>query len=206
MKLIGITGGIGMGKSKAAEILAQYGLPVIDTDELARQVVAVGQPALDEIKKQFGPDILQETGELDRRKLGRLVFNDSGKRHSLESILHPRIRALWQQQAARWRQEDRPAGVVVIPLLFETDAAKAFDLVICVACSVRLQRQRLSLRGWTNEERDQRISAQWPVEKKISLANYVAWNESPVAVLAEQLKRIMSSAGLTVPPGRMSAI
>ena len=155
MKLIGLTGGIGMGKSKAAEILAEYGLPLIDTDELARQVVAVGQPALDEIRKEFGPDILQETGELDRHKLGRLVFNDSGKRRLLESILHPRIRALWQQKAALWRQENRPAGVVVIPLLFETDVSKAFDLVICIACSVRLQRQRLSLRGWTNEEMEE---------------------------------------------------
>lgn len=192
-----------MGKSKAAEILAPYGLPIVDTDELAREIVAVGQPALDEIRKEFGPDILQETGELDRRRLGRLVFNDSGKRRFLESILHPRIRALWQQQAALWKQEDRPAGVVVIPLLFETDASKAFDLVICVACSVRLERERLSLRGWTNEEMDQRISSQWPVEKKISLANYVAWNESSVAVLAEQLKRIISSVGLAVPPGQM---
>ena len=145
----------------------------------------------------------RKQGEFDRSKLGRLVFNDSGKRRLLESILHPRIRALWQQQAAHWRQEDRPAGVVVIPLLFETDASSAFDLIICIACSVRLQRQRLSLRGWTNEEMDQRNSAQWPVEKKISLANYVGWNESSVAVLAEQLKRIISSAGLAVPPERM---
>ncbi|MBC8002246.1 MAG: dephospho-CoA kinase [Opitutaceae bacterium] len=195
MKLIGLTGGIGMGKSTASELLAQHGLPVIDTDELARQVVIVGGPALREIEKEFGSDILQPNGELDRRKLAQLVFNEPGKRLILESILHPRIRRLWVHQADLWKQEGRPAGVVVIPLLFETDASKAFDLIICVACSVRLQHQRLGLRGWTDEEIDRRNSAQWPVEKKISLSTYVAWNESPIPVLAAQLERIISSTG-----------
>ena len=199
MKLIGLTGGIGMGKSKAAEILADHGLPVIDTDELARQVVAVGQPALDEVRRIFGSDVCLADGELDRPKLARLVFKNASQRQALESILHPRIRSLWEHQVGLWREEGRPAGIVVIPLLYETDSAAAFDFVICVACSPRLQRQRLKLRGWTDEELDQRNASQWPVERKINLATFVAWNESPVMVLEAQLKRILCSAGLAVP-------
>lgn len=188
-----------MGKSKAAEILADHGLPVIDTDELARQVVEVGQPALGEIHRIFGPDVCRADGELDRPKLARLVFNNASQRQALESILHPRIRSLWEHQVGLWRQEGRPAGIVVIPLLYETDSAAAFDFVICVACSPRLQRQRLKLRGWTDEESDQRNASQWPVERKINLATFVAWNESPVMVLEAQLRRILCSAGLAVP-------
>ena len=199
MKLIGLTGGIGMGKSKAAEILADHGLPVIDTDELARQVVAVGQPALDEVRRIFGSDVCLADGELDRPKLARLVFKNASQRQALESILHPRIRSLWEHQVGLWREEGRPAGIVVIPLLYETDSAAAFDFVICVACSPRLQRQRLKLRGWTDEELDQRNASQWPVERKINLATFVAWNESPVMVLEAQLKRILCSARLAVP-------
>src|SRR5882757_2101480 len=125
MNLIGLTGGIGMGKSKAAEILAQCGLPVVDTDELARRVVAVGEPALAEILDEFGQDVFLANGELDRSGLARMIFNDSAKRRTLESILHPRIRDLWERQADLWRKEGCPAGVVVIPLLFETESSGA---------------------------------------------------------------------------------
>lgn len=200
MKLIGLTGGIGSGKSKAAEILNGFGFPVIDTDELARQLVAVGEPALGEIEKKFGPDILLPGGGLDRSKLARVVFGDPDRRRALESILHPRIRGLWDRQADLWRKEGRSAGVVVIPLLFETDSAAAFDAVICVACSAPLQRERLKLRGWTVQESAHRISSQWPVERKIGLATFVVWNESSIAILEAQLRRILGSAGLTVPP------
>jgi len=200
MKLIGLTGGVGTGKSKAAEILTKSGLRMIDTDELARQLVAAGEPALGEIEKEFGPDVLLPDGGLDRTKLARVVFRDPVKRRALESILHPRIRGLWERQADLWRREGCSVGVVVIPLLFETDSAAAFDAVICVACSASLQRERLKLRGWTVEESVQRISSQWPVEKKTGLATYVVWNESSIAILEAQLRRILGSAGLTVRP------
>src|SRR6185436_6394827 len=123
MKIIGLTGGIGMGKSKAAELLEQRGLPVIDTDLLARQVVEPGQPALQEIEQEFGSDLIDTDGQLRRDELARRVFADEARRQQLERIVHPRIRDKWLAQVERWRKEARPLCVVVIPLLFETNAA-----------------------------------------------------------------------------------
>src|ERR1700745_599585 len=119
MKLYGLTGGIGMGKSTTEKLLRERGIAVVDTDLIARQIVEPGQPALSEIKTLFGPDILGADGRLRRDELARRVFGDATARKNLESILHPRIRAIWQEQVEAWRKEGRPAGVVVIPLLFE---------------------------------------------------------------------------------------
>lgn len=135
MKLFGLTGGIGMGKSTAAKLLAERGLPVLDTDTIAREIVAPGQPALAEITARFGPAILTPDGHLDRARLADLVFADSAARQQLEAILHPRIRAVWIQQTEIWRSEGRPTAIVVIPLLFETAAETSLDATVCIACS-----------------------------------------------------------------------
>lgn len=192
MKLIGLTGGIGMGKSKAAEILANQGLPVIDTDDLARQVVATGQPALGEIRKEFGEDVFLAHGELDRPKLARLIFSDLRKRQALESILHPRIRSLWELHVGFWRQEGRPTGVVVIPLLFETGSESGFDWIICMACGPDTQRNRLQARSWGEGETRDRISAQMPVGEKMTRSNFVVWTEGSIDIHLAQIKRILS--------------
>lgn len=191
MKLIGLTGGIGMGKSKAATLLEQRGLPVVDTDALARQVVEPGHPALEEIRHEFGPDVFGPDGRLRREELARQVFDDPIKRRRLEAILHPRIRELWQTQAAAWRAEGRELGVVVIPLLFETSAQSQFDAIICAACSAATQHRRLAARGWSPEQIRQRLLAQWPVEKKMELSHFVVWTEPGLRVHAEQLDRIL---------------
>jgi dephospho-CoA kinase len=183
MKLIGLTGGIGMGKSTAADLLGQLGLPVADTDLIARRVAAPGQPAWGEIQRQFGSEYLGPDGQLRRDALAELVFKDAQARQRLEAILHPRIREIWRAQAEQWRGEQRPAGVVVIPLLFETGAQSAFDAVICVACSAETQRQRLAARGWSPAEIARRNQAQWPVEKKLAAGQ--------IDVLHSQLERIL---------------
>src|SRR5262245_57284802 len=152
MNLIGLTGGIGMGKSTSADLLAQRGLPVVDTDQLARQVVEPGQPALDEIREHFGADMLDVRGELRRDRLAERVFPHEEDRKRLEAIVHPHIRALWLARVALWRAEGRKSGVVVIPLLFETGAEDYFDAIICVACSAMTQRKRLLDRGWTEAQ------------------------------------------------------
>src|SRR3954467_3288953 len=170
MKLFGLTGGIGMGKSTSAAILARRGIPVIDTDVIARELVEPGQPALDEITQRFGNELLDGEGKLNRAALAQLVFGDPSKREQLEAILHPRIRERWLKQVEVWRSTER-AGVVVIPLLFETNAQAHFDSIICTACSAGTQRERLLARGMSSEQIDQRIAAQWPVEKKISASN-----------------------------------
>src|SRR6267142_1501338 len=103
LKVLGLTGGVGMGKSTAATFLAQRGVTIVDTDLLARQLVEPGQPALDEIRHAFGAGIISADGSLRRDQLARCVFGDSARRKTLEAILHPRIRKLWQSQLAEWR-------------------------------------------------------------------------------------------------------
>lgn len=193
MKLLGLTGGIGMGKSTAAELLAQRGLPLIDTDVIARQVVVPGEPALAEIREAFGHEVIAPDGSLDRGQLARRVFSDGPSRRQLEAILHPRIRAVWQAQAEVWRAEGRRCAVVVIPLLFETRAEDQFTATICVACSAATQRQRLAARGWTDEQIDQRTRAQMPTERKMALSDYVVWTEGGLEVHAEQWDRILQA-------------
>jgi dephospho-CoA kinase len=195
---IGLTGGVGMGKSTASKLLSDLGLPVIDTDTVARQVVEPGQPALADILNRFGKDILAHDGTLRRDVLAQRVFGNPTELHALEGILHPRIRQVWQAQVDRWRGEGRPAGVVTIPLLFETGAAAAFDAVICVACSAATQLERLKPRGWDERQIAQRLQAQWPIEKKIDSANFVVWSEGIIDVLRDQLERILVTLGIQV--------
>ena len=190
MNVFGLTGGMGMGKSAAAQLLRERGRPVVDTDALARQIVEPGQPALQEIRAAFGKEMIGPDGQLRRDELARRVFSDSAARGKLEAILHPRIRALWQDQIETWRAEGKPLAVVVIPLLFETNAGGQFDATVCVACSPATQRRRLGERGWTPEQIEQRAAAQWPVEKKMARADFVVWSEGGLDVLAEQLDRI----------------
>ena len=190
MKLCGLTGGVGMGKSTAAGFFLQSGVPVVDTDEIARQLVQPGQPALAEIRDCFGAAVLAPDGCLRRDVLGQIVFASVTARQRLEAILHPRIRAAWFAQVELWRKENCPLALVVIPLLFETAAEKYFEKIICVACSPAAQHQRLTARGWTLEQIRQRIAAQWPVEQKIARSHFVLWTEGLPAAHAGQVARI----------------
>lgn len=191
MKLLGLTGGIGMGKSAAAQILSARGVAISDTDLLARQVVEPGQPALKEIQRAFGDAVVAPDGRLRRDVLARIVFSDPASRQKLEQLTHPRIRQLWEEQIALWRGQQMPVACVVIPLLFETGAENEFDATVCVACSAATQQKRLQERGWTAEQIAQRMAAQFPIEKKIAKANFVLWNESSLEVLAAQIDRVM---------------
>ncbi len=189
--IYGLTGGVGMGKSAAADSLRARSIAVVDSDVISRQVVEPGQPALAELRSAFGAEIIGADGRLDRAMMARRVFADAEVRQQLEGILHPRIRVIWQAQIAAWRAEGRTVGVAMIPLLFEIGAQAHFDRTICVACSTASQRERLRARGWTEEQSDQRIAAQWPVEKKMAASDHVVWSEGGLDVLAEQLKRII---------------
>lgn len=192
MKLLGLTGGIGMGKSTAAQFFRQHGAQVVDTDELARRLVEPGQPALAEIQSVFGSDIVSGDGRLRREALAQIVFADPRGRRQLEDILHPRIRADWLAQVETWRGQNRPLAVVVIPLLFETQSESHLDKIACVACSVTNQRQRLRERGWTPEQIEQRLAAQWPIEQKIVRADFVIWTDGTPEAHADQVDRIVA--------------
>jgi len=191
MILIGLTGGVGMGKSTTASFLERLGVPVIDTDLIARQIVEPDQPALKEIQQAFGSTVVDAKGCLRRGEVARIAFADDEKRRKLEAILHPRIRERWLAQAAAWRSERQVTGVVVIPLLFETGAEKEFDVIVCTACSTASQRKRLEARGWSGTQIDQRIAAQWPTQKKMDLSRFVIWTEPGLEVHAAQVRKIM---------------
>jgi dephospho-CoA kinase len=192
MTVLGVTGGMGMGKSACAKLLLQRGIPVIDTDDLAREVVEPGQLALAEITRQFGVDMIGGDGRLRRDLIARRVFGDHSARKTLEGILHPRIRQLWLDRVAVLARDGAPLAAVIIPLLFETGAEQDLDLTICVACSVQTQAERLTPRGWTVQQIRDRLAAQLPVEQKMARANYVIWSEGGLDVHAEQLDRILA--------------
>ena len=190
MKLCGLTGGVGMGKSTAAGFLLQLGARVVDTDALAHELAQPGQPALAEIADAFGKHLIAPDGKLQRGELAKIVFTDTAAREKLEAILHPRIRERWSSQVAQWRKENCPLAVVVIPLLFETRAENQFDRIICAACSPASQRERLAARGWSPEQSCQRIAAQLPVEQKLARSHYVVWTEGTAEVSRRQLAKI----------------
>ncbi len=191
MKLIGLTGGIGMGKTAASSWLAQHGCAVADTDLIARQLVQPGQPALREIEAAFGSNLIAPDGSLRRADLAERVFNNPTDRRRLEAILHPRIRQAWQLQVHQWRLHQRPLAAIVIPLLFETGAETEFDVILCVACSTAAQQERLRSRGWTPEQISQRTRAQCPIDEKMARAHFVVWNEADLGVLGDQLTRVL---------------
>ena len=193
MKVCGLTGGVGMGKSTAARFFSKAGARIVDTDELARRLVQPGEPALDEIQAEFGKAIIALDGQLRRDELAKIVFADATKRRKLEAILHPRIRECWLDQIVNWRGEGRPLAVVVIPLLFETRAESHFDKIICVACSTATQRERLLARGWTPEQIGQRVAVQMPVEQKIARADFVIWTDGTLEIHARQVGHILAS-------------
>jgi dephospho-CoA kinase len=191
MRLFGVTGGVGMGKTTAGELLRQLGVSVSDTDIIARQLVEPGQPALEEVVGKFERSILASDGTLNRQELAGIVFSDASARSTLESILHPRIRAVWEAEVKSWRAAGNPTGAVIIPLLFETNAAPLFDAVICVACTPETQLQRLRQRGWTDVQIQQRLNAQYPTVGKYTPSDFVVWTDTTLESHSAQLKRIL---------------
>jgi dephospho-CoA kinase len=191
LRVVGLTGGVGMGKSACAQWLREHSVPIVDTDDLARQVVEPGQPALKEIEKAFGPQVVNSQGLLRREFLAEQIFSNPQARQQLESILHPRIRALWHAQLKTWAAKGEELTVVIIPLLFETKAEGEFDATVCVACSTTSQRQRLLARGWTAPHIDQRIAAQLPTDQKMAASDFVVWTEGLLDVTSKQLERVL---------------
>lgn len=175
MMILGLTGSIGSGKSSVATLLEQLGAFVIRADEIARQVVAPGTPALQEISRRFGPEVLRKDGALDRQRMAEIVFGDPTRRKELEDIIHPRVRE---------REEDlirghrgHPLVVLEIPLLFETGAERMCDAVAVVTVDERKRAQRLREgRGMSEAEMERRLSAQMPERDKVRRADYVIDN------------------------------
>ena len=190
-RVLGLTGGVGMGKSTAARLLKKAGLPVVDSDDLAREAVQPGTEGLAEIADEFGEGFLKPDGSLDRDKMASTVFQDQAARKQLEAIIHPRVRAVWENRIEQWREQKRPVGVVVIPLLFEVGLQDSFDAVLCVASTASTQQARLLERNWSDAQITARIAAQMDIAQKMDLADHVLWNEGTPEQLGEQLKEIL---------------
>lgn len=187
MLSIALTGGIGSGKSLAAEFFEEMGAIVIDSDQLARDAIERGTPGFDEVVASFGDAILSG-GEIDRSKLAEIVFQDEKARRRLEGIIHPRVREIATRIASRVPED----GVVInqIPLLFETNGKKRFDLVITIASSLDSRRARLAERGMKSYEIERRITAQASDEERASIADIVIENDGTAEELEARVRNV----------------
>ena len=184
MLKVALTGGIGSGKSAVAEILEECGAVIIDSDQLAREVIERGTPGYEAVLAAFGDNILTD-GEIDRSKLADVVFQDQSERKNLEAIIHPLVR-----EAAESLMRKLPLDSVVInqiPLLVETDGAKRFDFVITVSASEEVRRARLLQRGLKDYEITKRIQAQVDDSAREEIADSIVRNEGSL----EDLRRIV---------------
>ena len=186
MLRVGLTGGIGSGKSEVSRRLVGYGAVLIDADAVAREVVDPGTPGLAEVAEAFGPGVLRPDGSLDRDKLGSMVFADPELRGKLNAIVHPRVGA----RMAELERAAPPGSVVVhdVPLLAENGLAKAYDLVVVVDAPPQLQLDRLvRIRGMTRQQAEARIAAQASREQRLAVADIVLDNSGPLAELDRQV-------------------
>ena len=190
MLLVALTGGIGSGKSLAGEYLAALGAIVVDSDQLARAVVERGTPAFDEIVARFGDEILKD-GNLDRSKLGELVFSNPVARAELEAITHPRIREALDEIVASCDPDD----VIVnqIPLLVETGGKDRFDYIISITAPLELRRERCIARGMKSYEFEKRVAAQASDEERAAISNHVIDNTGDADALLRAIEELWES-------------
>lgn len=182
---VALTGGIASGKSTVAALFARQGVPVIDLDEIAREVVAPGSALLTQVIDRFGPGVRRRDGSLDRRALREIIFKDSGARRELEALLHPVIRA---RAAERSATAGGAYQIIIIPLLAESGAASQYDRVLIVDCDAALQRARLSQRdGASSELAAAALAAQASRAERLSLADDVINNDGETAALEPQV-------------------
>ena len=174
MHLFGLTGGIGSGKSTVAERLRSRGVPVIDADELAREVVAPGTEGLRALVDAFGVAVLDPSGALDRKGLARIAFSDASARAKLNAITHPRIGALTAERAAAFARAGEPLACYEAALIVENGVADVFRPLVVVSCPEDVQIARVRARGGTSEEEAvARVRAQKPLAEKLALADFV---------------------------------
>ncbi|MGY0062673.1 dephospho-CoA kinase [Streptomyces sp. LZ34] len=189
MLRLGLTGGIGAGKSEVSRMLSSYGAVLIDSDRIAREVVELGTPGLDAVVAEFGPGVLAPDGGLDRPKLGGIVFSDPERLRALNAIVHPLVRA----RSAELEAAAGPDAIVVhdVPLLAENGLAPLYDVVMVVDAAPRTQLDRLvRLRGMTEDEARARMAAQATREERLAVADVVIDNDGPLEELEPQVRKV----------------
>ncbi len=202
MRSVGLTGGIGSGKSAVSALLRSYGAVVLDADAMAREVVAVGTPGLAAVVEAFGSQVLQPDGALDRARLGRQVFADPEQLARLNAVVHPLVAE--RHRELRAQAEAAGARVLVhdVPLLVENGLQDRYDDVVVVAASPATQLDRLvRLRGMAESEARDRIGAQASLQDRLAVATHVIRNDGPIEDLAPQVERLWSELISAAGPG-----
>jgi dephospho-CoA kinase len=193
-----LTGGIATGKSHCAARFAAKGVPVVDADLLAREVVRPGTPGLAAITRRFGPGVLRADGALDRARLAATVFSDEAGRRDLEAIVHPAVYEAIQGWLRRAEVAGATLAIADIPLLYETQRDRDFDRVIVAACTPETQLARLKGRdGYSDEEARQRIAAQMPIEEKVKRADFVIRTDGTFEDTDRQVDRVLENLALS---------
>jgi len=188
MLKIGLTGGIGSGKSTVSQIFSDLKIPIIDADIISHQLVEPGKPAIKAIAKQFGQQVLTDQGTLNRKKLKEIIFSDPGQKKILEQILHPLVFAEMESQI---KQLSNPYCILSIPLLLETQMEHFVDRILVVDCPVEQQLERVKNRDHLSEDRIKAIIAnQATREQRLRAANDVIDNSADAQALAEQVKKL----------------
>ena len=190
MLLVGLTGGIGSGKSTVARMLEERGAVVFDADLLAREAVEPGTPGHTAVIERFGADVLAPGGELDREALASIVFADPSARRDLEQIVHPEVRRLFAEGSEAYHDTDRIV-VFSAPLLVESGMHTAFEILVVVSATVATQIERLMRqRGMSEAAIRARIDAQAPLEDKAAVADFLVDNGGTLAELESQVERL----------------
>ena len=197
MLRVGLTGGIACGKSTAAAMMREFGCQVLEADSLAHRLMQPGQPAYNEIVHEFGRQILQPGGPIDRVKLGAIVFTDEQKRKRLNQIVHPRV----MEEQDRWlaeRERSDPRGVAVVeaPLLIEAGYHARVHRLVVVWCRPEQQMERLLARGLTREQAEQRIAVQMPLEEKLRLADDTIDSSGSIEATHHQIEQLVAKLRL----------
>lgn len=203
--VFGLTGGIGSGKSSVAARFRERGLPVIDADQLAREVVAKGTPGLAELVERFGVEVVDASGELDRPKLAALVFSDEAARRALNAITHPRVRDLALTRVQELGERGEPLACYEVPLLIESGLAELLRPLVVVVVDEATQLERSMRRdGATREQIAARIRAQLPLADKAKLADHVLDNSGSLGATRAEADRILDhiARGLGIDPAR----
>ncbi len=193
MRVVGLTGGIASGKTTFADALRARGVPVLDADALSRAAVAPGTPALADIARAFGTDVIARDGSLDRKQLGAIVFADAQARRRLEAITHPAVRRAMAEEAARLAAKGHALAFYDVPLLYEVGLDRQLDCVVLVWVPPDVQRARLAARdGLGPAEVAARLAAQIPMDAKAQLADFVVDNTGPPAELGPKAERLLA--------------
>ncbi len=172
--IIGLTGGIGSGKSAAANFFHSEGVTVLDADQLAREVIEQNTPGFQSIVDYFGSDIVGEDGSIDRAKLRQEIFDDKEKKKAIESITHPLVRDLMAERIAA---STSPYSIIMVPLIFETNSMSAYNRILVIDCDTKLQLERATLRDNNSSEQIQKIlDSQCSRTERLSIANDVIPN------------------------------